>query len=644
MSYQVLARKWRPRYFDEMAGQEHVLQALVNALDNDRLHHAYLFSGTRGVGKTTIARIFAKCLNCEQGVSSKPCGTCGSCMEIAEGRFIDLIEVDAASRTKVEDTRELLDNVQYAPTRGRFKVYLIDEVHMLTGHSFNALLKTLEEPPPHVKFLLATTEPQKLPVTILSRCLQFNLKNLASERIVEHLNMVLKAENIPFEDAALWALARAARGSMRDGLSLTDQAIAHGAGTVLESEVNAMLGTIDRSMVLDICRALVESDGVEVLRLVDKLAEHSPDYEAALADMIGVWHQVAVAQTVPEALDTQGGNAEELLALAEKLGRDDVQLFYQICLLGRRDLPFSGDLRSGFEMILLRQLAFEPVANGIAPLSGASGGGASGGQVANDHLSGTQNGTQTETKIVEEAPEPPKKSESPGHAAESSLDSLSDGLPPLESYMEPEQVGFETKQPLPIKNDSRSLVKAAPKLVKQRPKPDSPMSSVLPGNLNNRVISLEAGSRQSSKEPDVGQIELVDFSPKHWRKVYEGLDLGGMIENTAANLILLKREGNKLSFRLDADNDALYDSSHRERLEEAMSRYFGESITLEIEQAVIKPSADSITETPRAAKQREQYERQQEAIRAMQEDPLVNQLIERFDGVLLEDSISPLED
>jgi DNA polymerase-3 subunit gamma/tau len=245
MSYQVLARKWRPRNFSEMVGQEHVLRALINALDNNRLHHAYLFTGTRGVGKTTIARILAKCLNCDTGISSKPCGTCSACVSIAENRFVDLIEVDAASRTKVEDTRELLDNVQYAPTAGRFKVYLIDEVHMLSGHSFNALLKTLEEPPPHVKFLLATTDPQKLPVTILSRCLQFNLKHLSPERIVEHLQFVLGEEKVPCEEAGLWALARSADGSMRDALSLTDQAIAHGGGKITEAEVYDMLGAID---------------------------------------------------------------------------------------------------------------------------------------------------------------------------------------------------------------------------------------------------------------------------------------------------------------------------------------------------------------------------------------------------------------
>lgn len=360
MSYQVLARKWRPRTFRDLVGQEHVLRALVNALDHDRLHHAYLFTGTRGVGKTTIARILAKCLNCEAGVSSTPCGQCTACVEIAENRFVDLIEVDAASRTKVEDTRELLENVQYAPTRGRYKVYLIDEVHMLSTHSFNALLKTLEEPPPHVKFLLATTDPQRLPVTILSRCLQFNLKNMTPELVTGHLKHVLEAEVVPFEESALWQLGRAADGSMRDALSLTDQAIAFGSGKVTEAEVRAMLGTIDRSAVYDILQALAQGDGKKALDAVAAMAEHAPDFASALADLLSVLHRIAIAQALPEAVDNSHGDRDQVLALAQQLPAEDVQLFYQTGLLGRRDLPLAPDPRAGLEMVLLRMLAFKP--------------------------------------------------------------------------------------------------------------------------------------------------------------------------------------------------------------------------------------------------------------------------------------------
>jgi len=358
MSYQVLARKWRPKSFREMAGQEHVLKALINALDHNRLHHAYLFTGTRGVGKTTIARILAKCLNCETGISSQPCGTCASCMEIDEGRFIDLIEVDAASRTKVEDTRDLLENVQYAPSRGRFKVYLIDEVHMLSMSSFNALLKTLEEPPPHVKFLLATTDPQKLPVTILSRCLQFNLKNLGPERIVEHLKFVLNQEMIPFEESALWQLGKSADGSMRDALSLTDQAIGFGNGKITDADVRSMLGSINQQFILELATALISQQTAQLLEVVNKLSEHNPDYSNALSELASLFHQIAIAQALPEATSTANNEAGK--KLAPQLPAEDVQLFYQIAIQGQRDLSLAPDPRSGFEMTLLRMLAFKP--------------------------------------------------------------------------------------------------------------------------------------------------------------------------------------------------------------------------------------------------------------------------------------------
>jgi DNA polymerase-3 subunit gamma/tau len=370
MTYQVLARKWRPRNFAEMVGQEHVLRALINALDNDRLHHAFLFTGTRGVGKTTIARILAKSLNCEQGVSSTPCGECAACREIDEGRFVDLIEVDAASRTKVEDTRDLLENVQYSPTRGRYKVYLIDEVHMLSDHSFNALLKTLEEPPPHVKFLLATTDPQKLPVTILSRCLQFNLKRLPVKLIADHLAEVMRREQIDADVVALQAIARAADGSMRDALSLLDQAIAHGAGRISASEVQAMLGTIEQGHVQDLLRALADGDGQHVLDLVADLAERAPDFEGVLAELLSLLHRVALAQVVPGALDDSLGDREAVQELAGRLMPEDVQLFYQIGLVGQRDLPLAPDPRSGLEMVLLRMLAFRPVAPVAPPPAG----------------------------------------------------------------------------------------------------------------------------------------------------------------------------------------------------------------------------------------------------------------------------------
>ncbi|EIJ43051.1 DNA polymerase III, subunit gamma/tau [Beggiatoa alba B18LD] len=361
MAYQVLARKWRPHIFPEMVGQTHVVRALTNALDNDRLHHAYLFTGTRGVGKTTIARIFAKSLNCEtHGVSSHPCGTCPTCREVDEGRFVDLIEVDAASRTRVEDTREILENVQYAPTRGRYKVYLIDEVHMLSTGSFNALLKTLEEPPPHVKFLLATTDPQKLPATVLSRCLQFNLKRLPAEHIAQHLEKILTIETIPFELSALQQLAIAADGSLRDALSLLDQSIAYGGGRVHAEEVRSMLGTLDQHIVVGIIQALANHDALGLLQQIAQVAEQNPDFMSLLADMLSFLQRIAIAQVAPDAVDKMQADSSTILELAQQLSPEDVQLFYQIALVGRRDLPLAPEARSGFEMIALRMLAFRP--------------------------------------------------------------------------------------------------------------------------------------------------------------------------------------------------------------------------------------------------------------------------------------------
>jgi len=521
MSYQVLARKWRPRSFAEMAGQEHVLQALINALDNDRLHHAYLFTGTRGVGKTTIGRILSKCLNCETGISSVPCGECSSCTEIAEGRFIDLIEVDAASRTGVDDMRDLLDNVQYAPSRGRFKIYLIDEVHMLSKSSFAALLKTLEEPPAHVKFLFATTDPQKLPITVLSRCLQFNLKNLSPERITQHLQFVLGEEAVPFEEAALWSLARAADGSMRDALSLTDQAIGHGGGQINEADVSSMLGTIERSYVVDICTALTGGTGTDVLAAISRMAEQAPDYDQALSDVLSIWHQVAILQTVPEALDKGVGNYSELLNLAAVASKEDVQLFYQICLLGRKDLHLAPDLKSGFEMVMLRALAFRPDAN--PPVREASS-----------------------APAPQEAESQVKKSEAAAPEAQPPVAELAAAEPP---ESQPQQSSAAVEM-------------------------DSPPWEV--------AATDKAQVPEQIQEPRAQKISLQDFTSEKWIEIRKQLSIGASLGEIASHCLYKGRDGSQLQFLIDNNQTSLYDTAHQQTLGEALSDYFAEPVTVAI--------------------------------------------------------------
>jgi DNA polymerase III subunit gamma/tau len=360
MSHQVLARKWRPKSFETLVGQPHVVRALTNALEQQRIHHAYLFTGTRGVGKTTLARIIAKSLNCETGITAKPCGVCNACTEIDKGRFVDLLEVDAASNTQVDAMRELLENAQYAPTAGRFKVYIIDEVHMLSKSAFNAMLKTLEEPPAHVKFILATTDPQKVPVTVLSRCLQFNLRQIASPIIIAHLQEVLTQENIPFEMTGIQLIARAAEGSMRDALSLTDQAIAYGNQAVNESDVRSMLGAIDQRYLFDIIHALINEDGASLIDKAQEMETRSISFEAALNDLAKLLHHIAIAQMVPETISPDLPERDSLLQLAQTLSAEQLQLYYQIALLGGRDIGLAPDEYAGFTMSLLRMLAFSP--------------------------------------------------------------------------------------------------------------------------------------------------------------------------------------------------------------------------------------------------------------------------------------------
>jgi DNA polymerase-3 subunit gamma/tau len=481
MSYQVLARKWRPHSFDQVVGQGHVLRALVNALDSDRLHHAYLFTGTRGVGKTSLARVFAKALNCDNGVSSTPCGECSSCREVDEGRFVDLIEVDAASRTKVDETRDLLDNVQYSPTRGRYKVYLIDEVHMFSTHSFNALLKTLEEPPPHVKFLLATTDPKKLPVTILSRCLQFNLKRITVDQLTERLRLIVDAESVNADDASLDLIAHAADGSVRDSLSLLDQAIAYGAGELRQPEVAVMLGTIGAADVTSIIERLSEDDGAGLITHARELAQSAPDYHHVLGEVLSLLRRIAVYQ----ALGAEAAVLDEssdVVELAARLSPEDCQLFYQIGLIGRRDLSLAPDPQSGFEMVLLRMLAFRPMQ--VDPGSA--------------------------TSVPKPAPKKAARSIAPAVAKQSSQSTPSNDAPVPKAAPQP------TPQPTPP-------MSAPPAVAAPSAEPNGALSTTEPGDLdwNELVAKLELHglvrelARNAALKAYNGKIVELLLAPQH---------------------------------------------------------------------------------------------------------------------------------
>ncbi|HEJ1761775.1 TPA: DNA polymerase III subunit gamma/tau, partial [Pseudomonas aeruginosa] len=623
MSYQVLARKWRPRSFREMVGQTHVLKALINALDNQRLHHAYLFTGTRGVGKTTIARILAKCLNCETGVSSTPCGECSVCREIDEGRFVDLIEVDAASRTKVEDTRELLDNVQYSPTRGRYKVYLIDEVHMLSSHSFNALLKTLEEPPPHVKFLLATTDPQKLPVTILSRCLQFSLKNMPPERVVEHLTHVLGAENVPFEDDALWLLGRAADGSMRDAMSLTDQAIAFGEGKVLAADVRAMLGTLDHGQVYGVLQALLEGDARALLEAVRHLAEQGPDWGGVLAEILNVLHRVAIAQALPEAIDNGQGDRERVLALAQALPAEDVQFYYQMGLIGRRDLPLAPDPRSGFEMVLLRMLAFRPADADGAPRTPLKDLGIS--KATTDPANSPVAGAASPAPVAAVAPAPvvaapveapaapPAAPSAPPAAVEARVAEAvveepaaaaevvdlpwEEPAPSLAAEPEPEP----EPEPLAVEAPSippavaveavvETVLEALPAALPVAPDEQDEQDDEPPPADDYYEVDMDTlAYLDAAPEPDVVVVEepLPAAKPAtglaaEWLELFPRLGLGGLTASIAANCTLVAADGDHWHLHLDPGQSALFNATQQRRLNDALNQHLGRTLKLEV--------------------------------------------------------------
>ncbi|MNK63970.1 DNA polymerase III subunit tau [compost metagenome] len=701
MSYQVLARKWRPRSFREMVGQTHVLKALINALDSQRLHHAYLFTGTRGVGKTTIARIIAKCLNCETGITSSPCGECSVCREIDEGRFVDLIEIDAASRTKVEDTRELLDNVQYAPSRGRFKVYLIDEVHMLSSHSFNALLKTLEEPPPYVKFILATTDPQKLPATILSRCLQFSLKNMTPERVVEHLTHVLGVENVPFEDDALWLLGRAADGSMRDAMSLTDQAIAFGEGKVMAADVRAMLGTLDHGQVYDVLHALIEGDAKALLEAVRHLAEQGPDWNGVLSEILNVLHRVAIAQALPEGVDNGHGDRDRVLALAQALPAEDVQFYYQMGLIGRRDLPLAPDPRGGFEMVLLRMLAFRPADTADAPRQPLKPVGISQATVDSANsvaaapkpapvVAAAVGPTPAPAPVAATAPAPepapvaqvaqvaqvaPVAEPEPAPAAvvaEAVVD-----LPwndPVEPEPEPEPEPAQQPAVEPVLETTAEQPELPPMPL---PTPDSvvpeapewaaapiPEPSVADVDAATPGMDLddEPPLDEDYIEPDIDSAYsyLDELASEHaaepapepepepaaapatglalqWLELFPKLPISGMTGSIAANCTLIAVDGDHWLMHLDPAHSALFNATQQRRLNDALNQFHGRTLSLTIE--LIKPEQ----ETPAQAASRRRANRQREAEESIHGDPFIQQMVQQFGAVVRHDTIEPVD-
>lgn len=546
MASQVLARKWRPKTFDELVGQEHVVKALSNALTQQRLHHAYLFTGTRGVGKTTLARILAKALNCETGITPTPCGVCGACQEIDLGRFVDLMEVDAATNTKVEEMRELLDQAQYMPVSGRFKVYIIDEVHMLSRSAFNSMLKTLEEPPEHVKFILATTDPQKVPITVLSRCLQFNLKQMSSELIVRRLTEILGKESIAFDPQALALLARAAQGSVRDGLSLLDQAIAHGAGKVESAQVAAMLGAIDQEYLFDLLENLAKCDGAALMASAAAMAERSLSFDEALQELEVLLHQIAMQQTIPDALDKTMPGYDRLVRLAGELPADRVQLYYQIALNGRKDMPYAPDEYAGFTMTLMRMLAFT-MGDGEGP-----------------------------RPVVNSVP----KNSAP--RAEPSV---------------------------------RSEVRAAPLA---------------------RVATPVAATQNAKPATPVASGSARGFDGD-WLALVERMRAGGMAHMLARQCELRSFADDRFDLVLPEEHKHLFDKSYQEKLKGALDTYFGRPIRIAIE--VGKAEGSSLA----AIQNRDQKEKQAQAIAAIEQDAFVRELVDTFeDAKLIESSIKPI--
>ncbi|WP_434212216.1 DNA polymerase III subunit gamma/tau [[Pseudomonas] boreopolis] len=621
MSYLVLARKWRPKRFAELVGQEHVVRALSNALDSGRVHHAFLFTGTRGVGKTTIARIFAKSLNCEQGTSADPCGQCAACLDIDAGRFIDLLEIDAASNTGVDDVREVIENAQYMPSRGKYKVYLIDEVHMLSKAAFNALLKTLEEPPEHVKFLLATTDPQKLPVTVLSRCLQFNLKRLDEGQIQGQMTRILAAEQIEADPAAIVQLAKAADGSLRDGLSLLDQAIAYAGGALREDVVRTMLGTVDRTQVGTMLAALADGDGARLLQVVAALAEFSPDWNGVLEALAEALHRIQVSQLVPGA--TLPGDGLDPAAFAGRLRPEVVQLWYQMALNGRRDLHLAPSPRAGFEMAVLRMLAFRPV-GAVAPGAGDDGRG------QRPVPAATGEATQAAPAAAAAAAPRPQ---APAVAPTEAKAAVPVVPVPAADAPRPAERAAATDLP-PWATDDRPVAEPP------SPRPAMPeMAMAPPPAPRPEPVPVPAPEPTLEPAPAPAQAEAI-ADAEHWLELVARSGLSGPSRQLAANAAFVSHQGNVLRLSLTPGFEYLQSERSVGDLADALAASLGRAPKIAIEIGAAPVAAETLHERTH----RQQGERQSAAEEAFMGDPSVQQLIQQHGARVVPDSIRPLDE
>jgi len=690
MSYQVLARKWRPKNFEELMGQEHVVTVLVNALAQQRLHHAYLFTGTRGVGKTTIARIFAKSLNCETGITAKPCGQCDTCLEIDQGRFVDLLEIDAASKTKVDDTREILDNVQYAPTRGRYKVYLIDEVHMLSRHSFNALLKTLEEPPEHVKFILATTDPQKLPVTVLSRCLQFHLKALTVSQIEAKLTEILAQEKVTHGDGTLTLLAKAARGSMRDSLSLTDQAIAQGQGDITLSNIQQMLGGIDQNWVYKIVIALLKQDGQSLMALTQEIASYAPSYSRLFAELIQLFHQIAILQIVDQHFDLPADHAQLLKKFSQAMSAEDVQLYYQICVNGRKDLPYASDEQAAFDMTLLRLFAFKPMQKEqlqsaeVSPLAQQSSNEAFQEEnfdlpskteeplenkqileqeVSNEELQSEPSSQEQEltqqmqdielqAENIQEAIVASDQSYIQKTMNEEPLDAEKIKLPP-EEQSRVTQVEIENKSsfdsPLSAVLAKRNMLRSRKKQLDEQGKKSS--------GAIKRQVSLDAGNEHEKKSVEVEDKKIELPKPEQsyqaeninpatirkanqvdqWAHMIDSMELIARLRQLAIHATIDENSTeDNLILRLDQATKHLYNETAQQQLQQSISQFLSRDITVTIN-IVEQTVADPYQIQSDINNKRYNYAKE-----LLESDDIVQGLVQTFQASLDDESISAI--